>query len=86
MRDAGPCSPLSEATGRWSRPQGGAALVSVIHGGVIAQVWRGGHGRQAPLARTVPGLHIVALDGALGRRAGVLLGEVGASEPSTPPS
>lgn len=46
----------------------------LTHGGVIGQVWRGGTGRQAPLARLLPGVRIVGLDDTLGRRAGVLLG------------
>lgn len=45
----------------------------VTHGGVIGQVWRGGAGRQAPLAALLPGLQVVPLDEPLGRRAGVLL-------------
>jgi hypothetical protein len=43
------------------------------HGGIIAQVWRGGAGRQAPLARLLPGVDVVPLDAALGRNAGMLL-------------
>ena len=46
----------------------------VTHGGVVAQVWRGGHGRQAPLARALAGIDVVGLDEGLGRRAGALLG------------
>jgi hypothetical protein len=45
----------------------------LTHGGVVGQVWRGGSGRQANLARLLPGLHVVPLDEALGRRVGVLL-------------
>lgn len=52
--------------------QGGRAPLS--HGGVIGQVWRGGHGRQATLARLLPGVDVQALDDGLGRQAGVLLG------------
>ena len=48
--------------------------VPVTHGGVVGQVWRGGAGRQAPLARLLPALEIASLDAALGQRAGVLLG------------
>jgi hypothetical protein len=44
------------------------------HGGVVAQVWRGGAGRQANLARLLPGLLVAGLDEDLGRRSGVLLG------------
>jgi len=47
----------------------------VTHAGVVGQVWRGGHGRQANLARILPGVEVVALDDDLGRRAGVLLGQ-----------
>jgi hypothetical protein len=52
--------------------QAGRAPLS--HGGVVGQVWRGGHGRQAILARLLPGVEVEALDDDLGRRAGVLLG------------
>lgn len=45
----------------------------VTHGGVIGQVWRGGTGRQANLARILSGVEVVALDDALGRRVGALL-------------
>src|SRR5215471_18742163 len=43
------------------------------HGGIVAQVWRGGSGRQAQLARLLPGVEIVPLDAELGRSAGMLL-------------
>ena len=51
-----------------------AGRVPHTHGGVVGQVWRGGSGRQANLARLLPALQISALDEVLGRRAGVLLG------------
>lgn len=51
-----------------------AGRAPLTHGGIVGQVWRGGAGRQAPLARLLPGLDVAALDDALGRRAGVLLG------------
>jgi hypothetical protein len=51
-----------------------AGRVPVTHGGVVGQVWRGGTRRQANLARLLPGVEVVPLDDALGRRAGVLLG------------
>jgi hypothetical protein len=51
-----------------------AERAPVTHGGVVGQVWRGGAGRQAILARLLPALEIAALDAALGSRAGVLLG------------
>ncbi|MGH9225489.1 MAG: hypothetical protein ACRD2W_17280 [Acidimicrobiales bacterium] len=52
----------------------------VTHGGVVGQVWRGGHGRQALLARLLPGVDVQPLDDEAGRRAGVLLGRAGASD------
>lgn len=53
----------------------------LTHGGVVAQVWRGGHGRQVPMARTFAGMDVAGLDEPLGRRAGVLLGKSGISDP-----
>jgi hypothetical protein len=50
------------------------------HGGVIGQVWRGGRGRQARLSAAMPGLDLRALDGDLGRRAGVLLAAARATD------
>jgi len=47
----------------------------LTHGGVIGQVWRGGAGRQANLARLLPGVEVAALDDELGRQAGMLLGQ-----------
>lgn len=52
----------------------------VTHGGVIAQVWRGGRDQQAPLARALVGVDVVPLDDELGRRAGVLLGRAGTAD------
>ena len=49
----------------------------MTHGGVIAQVWRGGTGRQSRLARALHAVETVPLDEALGRRAGVLLARCG---------
>ncbi|HEX9296407.1 MAG TPA: hypothetical protein VF881_11240 [Polyangiaceae bacterium] len=43
------------------------------HGGIVAQVWRGGAGRQAQLARLLPGVDVVPVDAELGRSAGMLL-------------
>jgi hypothetical protein len=44
------------------------------HGAVLGQVWRGGSGRQARLARVLATLEVVPVDSELGERAGVLLG------------
>jgi hypothetical protein len=51
------------------------------HGGVVAQVWRGGSGRQAPLARALAGVDVAPLDDHLGRSAGVLLGTARLRDP-----
>ena len=42
------------------------------HGGVVGQIWRAG-ARQAPIARLLGAMEVVALDLELGRRAGLLL-------------
>jgi len=52
----------------------------LTHAGVIAQVWRGGAGRQAGLARALPGMEIVSFDLPLARAAGVLLARSGLSD------
>jgi hypothetical protein len=54
-----------------------ADCVPVTNGGVVAQVWRGGSGRQAPVARLLAGTEVVPIDGGLGRRAGMLLARTG---------
>lgn len=51
-----------------------SAEVPLTHGGIVGQVWRGGGGRQALLARLLPALDVRPLGAELGRRAGVLLG------------
>jgi hypothetical protein len=48
----------------------------VTNGGVVAQVWRGGHGRQVPVARLLAGVEVFPIDDRLGRRAGILLARV----------
>ena len=50
------------------------------HGGVIAQVWRGGSRGQARLARALRSVQTVPLDDELGRQAGVLLARSGMSD------
>jgi hypothetical protein len=50
------------------------------HGGVIGQVWRGGHGGQASLARLLFGVEVQAIDDGFGRRVGVLLGTAGTAD------
>ena len=41
----------------------------VTSGGVVAQVWRGGSGRQVPMARLLAGTDVAPIDDRLGRRA-----------------
>ena len=53
----------------------------VTNGGVVAQVWRGGRGRQVPVARLLAGTEVVPVDETLGRRAGMLLAASGRSDP-----
>jgi hypothetical protein len=57
-----------------------AGRAPLTSGGVVAQVWRGGSGRQAPLARLLAGVEIVPIDAELGRQAGVLLALTGGSD------
>ena len=52
----------------------------VTNGGVVAQVWRGGSGRQVPVARLLAGTDLVPIDDRLGRRAGMLLARSGQSD------
>lgn len=52
----------------------------LTHGGVVAQVWRGGLGRQAILARLLSGVDVKAIDASLGKRAGMLLGRSGGTD------
>jgi len=50
-----------------------AGRVPVSHGGVVAQVWRGGTGRHLAVARLLAGTDIAAPDDRLRRRTSVLL-------------
>ena len=54
-----------------------AGRAPVTNGGVVAQVWRGGSGRQASVARLLAGVDIAPIDDSLGRRAGMLLARTG---------
>ncbi len=49
-------------------------------GGVVAQVWRGGRGRQVGLARLLAGVDVAPIDDTLARRAGMLLAASGQSD------
>lgn len=52
-----------------------AGRIPLTNGGVVGQVWRGGDGKQALLAKLLAGVQVAPLDDLLGRRAGVLLAE-----------
>ncbi len=57
-----------------------AGRAPVTNGGVVAQVWRGGSGRQASVARLLVGVDIAPIDDSLGRRAGMLLARTGRAD------
>ncbi|WP_300608482.1 hypothetical protein [Trebonia sp.] len=52
----------------------------ITNGGVVAQVWRGGSGRQVTVAQLLANVDVTPLDDRLGRRAGILLGRSGRSD------
>lgn len=54
--------------------------VPITHGGVVGQIWRGGRGKQAPVAALLAGVEVAPLDDALGRRAGTLLAHSGGAD------
>jgi hypothetical protein len=57
-----------------------AGRAPLTHGGIVAQIWRGGAGRQAGVARLLRGVEVKPLDGELGRTAGVLLAQAGGDD------
>ena len=54
--------------------------VPLSNGAVVAQVWRGGNGRQAPVAMLLASVDVVPVDDYLGRRAGLLLARAGTAD------
>jgi hypothetical protein len=58
-----------------------AGRAPVTNGGVIAQIWRGGRDRQAPVALLLAGVEVTPVDDRLGRRAGMLLARAGGADP-----
>ncbi|MCY4035998.1 MAG: hypothetical protein OXF64_00885 [bacterium] len=83
LLDAGPLIALERGNrmvGRriHSARQSGISLKT--HGGVIAQVWRGGTREQTRLARALRAVETVQLGEDLGRRAGMLLARCGLSD------
>ncbi|WP_419930038.1 PIN domain-containing protein [Candidatus Poriferisocius sp.] len=65
---------------RWLKDAQQSGIPLKTHGGVIAQVWRGGTRGQTRLARALRAVEIVPLDEELGRQAGVLLAHSGLSD------
>lgn len=49
----------------------------VTNGGVVAQVWRDGRGKQALIAKLLANVNVTPLDDRLGRQAGMLLARTG---------
>jgi hypothetical protein len=52
----------------------------LTNGSVVAQVWRGGSGKQVPVAKLLASVDVVPVDDRLGRRAGLLLSRTGTSD------
>jgi hypothetical protein len=76
------------AVDRGNRPMMARLAVAQQHGlelrsnaMVVAQVWRDRQGRQASLARLLRAVDVRAISHEDGRRAGVLLGQAGTTDP-----
>jgi hypothetical protein len=76
------------AVDRGNRPMMARLAVAQQHGlelrsnaMVVAQVWRDRQGRQASLARLLRAVDVHAISHEDGRRAGVLLGQAGTTDP-----
>jgi hypothetical protein len=76
------------AVDRGDRPMMARLAVAQQHGlelrsnaMVVAQVWRDRQGRQASLARLLRAVDVRAISHEDGRRAGVLLGQAGTTDP-----
>jgi hypothetical protein len=54
--------------------------VPLTNGAVIAQIWRGGTGRQVKVALLLDNVEVVPVDDGLGKRAGMLLARTGAGD------
>jgi predicted nucleic acid-binding protein len=54
--------------------------VPLTNGAVIAQIWRGGTGRQAKVALLLDNVEVVPVDDGLGKRAGMLQARTGAAD------
>jgi hypothetical protein len=81
--DAGAFVAAERGTGdvaAWVKNEFVSGRVPLTNGAVIAQVWRGGTGRQVPVARLLDNVEVIPVDDALGRRAGMLLARTGAAD------
>ncbi len=54
----------------------------VTSGAVVAQIWRGGTGRQAPVAMLLGQVEVMALGGGPAKLVGMMLGACGGSDPA----
>ncbi|MDB5212841.1 MAG: twitching motility protein PilT [Myxococcaceae bacterium] len=59
-----------------------ANIPLVTSGAVVAQIWRGGTGRQAPVAMLLSQVEVMALGGAAARLVGMMLGACGGKDPA----
>lgn len=57
-----------------------ARRAPLSHGGIVAQIWRRGAGRQSEVARLLRGVDVKPLDEELGKKAGVLLARAGGDD------
>src|SRR5512135_2387452 len=62
-----------------------AGRVPVTSGGVVAQVWRGGRGRQVPVARLLAGTDVAAIDDRWGAGRGCCWPAAASGMRLTPP-
>ena len=58
-----------------------AKVPLVTPGGVVAQIWRGGTGRQAPVALLFHHVEVMSLGGVEAKLVGMMLGVGGARDP-----
>jgi hypothetical protein len=52
----------------------------LTNGVVVAQVWRGGYGKQVPIAQLLASVEVTPVDDRLGKWAGLLLAQTGGSD------
>jgi hypothetical protein len=52
----------------------------LTNGAVVAQVWRGGYGKQVPVAQLLANVEVTPVDDQLGKWAGMLLARTGGSD------